>query len=113
MKTIYLKNICGAEVLSRSNARKLYSMIDDETTAINLNGVSFLSRSVADELCNICDQFPSIKLLESSEDVEAMLDIVRKGRKSRREYASKARISITYNCRTMDDLKKALLTFGQ
>lgn len=113
MKTIFLKDICGTEALSRSNARKLYELIDDETKSIDLTGVNFISRSVADELCNISDRFPSITISGAANDLEEMLGIVRKGRNARREYASKAKISITYNCRTMDDLRKALLTFGQ
>lgn len=113
MTTIYLKEICGIEVLSRSNVRKLYDLINQQTESICMRGVTFISRSVADELCNISDKFTDIKFTDITEDVDTMLSIVRKGRGTKREYSSKAKISVTYNCRTMDDLRNALLSFGR
>lgn len=112
MAIIYLKEVCGGEVLSRANVRRLYDLIDDETTVIDMSGVSFISRSVADELCNISDKYQGIKFIGMVEDIELMLSIVRKGRNSKRNFMSKAKVSITYNCKTMDDLRKALLSFG-
>ena len=112
MKKIQLKEICGVEVLSRANVRKLYDHIDADTEVIDMTGISFISRSVADELCIITDANPGCTLSGGSEDVEMMLEIVRKGRNSKRDYSSKAKVSMTFNCRTMDDLRKALLTFG-
>ena len=81
MKKIQLKEICGVEVLSRANVRKLYDHIDADTEVIDMTGISFISRSVADELCIITDANPGCTLSGGSEDVEMMLDIVRKGRK--------------------------------
>jgi hypothetical protein len=112
MRTIYLRELCGTEVLSRSNARKLYDNIDEETEIVDMSEVSFVSRSVADELCNVKDMYPSLRFVGMEEDVRTMLDIVQKGRRSKRDYTSKAKISVTVNCRTMDDLRKALLSFG-
>lgn len=60
MKTINLRDLCGKEVLSRANVRKLYDIVDAETETVNMAGITFISRSVADELCNISDRFPSI-----------------------------------------------------
>lgn len=112
MKTINLKDVCGKEVLSRANARKLYDIVDDDTETVNMAGITFISRSVADELCNISDRFPSIAFCELAEDVEIMLGIVRKGRSMPRTHKSKAKVSMTINCSNMDDLRKALLSFG-
>lgn len=111
MDVIYLKDICGIEVLSRSNVRKLYESVNDDTSAIDMTDVSFISRSVADELCNISEKFPLIKFIGASEGVDTMLSVVRKGRSSKRNHSSKAKISVTFNCKTMDDLRNALLTF--
>ena len=111
MKTIYLKDICGVEVLSRANVRKLYDIVDEETKVVDLKGVAFISRSVADELCNIGEKYSFLEFTGLAEDVVMMLDIVRKGRGASRNHTSKAKVSMTFNCLTMDDLRKAL-SFG-
>lgn len=111
MSEIRVAEICGTEVLSRANVRKLYEHIGDETESIDMSGVKFISRSVADELCNISDRFPALKFDGMTDDVAMMLGIVRKGRGVKRDYTSKAKVSMTFNCKTMDDLRKAL-SFG-
>lgn len=112
MNRIVIKNICGTEVLSRSNVRKLYDIVDDTTASIDMSGVSFVSRSAADELCNLTAKHPQLRLEGSSDDVNTMLDVVRKGRARTRVLDSNAKISTTVNCKTMDDLKKAFMSFG-
>ena len=112
MKTLYLTKVCGTEVLSRANVRKLYDFVNDETETIDMTGVTFISRSVADELCNIEDKFPNVKFVGVSQDVETMQNLVRKGRSTKRDHTSKAKVSITFNCKTMDDLRTALQNFG-
>lgn len=110
MKTINLSNICGTEVLSRANVRKLYEYIDNSTETVDMSDVTFISRSVADELCNLCKEFTHLSLIGLSDSVDTMLRIVIKGRSMKREYATKAKVSTTFNCRTMDDLRNALLS---
>lgn len=112
MNTLVINNICGSEVLSRSNVRKLYDVVDDTTETIDMSGVSFISRSVADELCNLTDKYPQLRFDGCSDDVYTMIDVVRKGRTKTRILDSNAKISTTVNCKTMDDLKKAFLSFG-
>lgn len=112
MNTLVVKDICGSEVLSRSNVRKLYDVVDDTTETIDMSGVSFISRSVADELCNLTGKYPQLRFDRLSDDVCTMLDVVRKGRTKTRILDSNAKISTTVNCKTMDDLKKAFLSFG-
>lgn len=111
MNTVILKDICGSEVLSRSNARKLYDVVDEATKTIDMSGISFISRSVADELCNITDKYP-LRIEGMCEDVNTMIDVVAKSRSKSRSFESNAKISITVNCKTMDDLKKAFLSLG-
>lgn len=112
MDTIIIKNICGSEVLSRSNVRKLYDVVDNTTETIDMSGVSFISRSVADELCNLTDKYPQLCFDGCSDDVNTMIDVVRKGRSKTRILDSHVKISTTINCKTMDNLKKAFLSFG-
>ncbi len=112
MATVKLSDICGTEVLSRANVRKLYQHIDESTESVDMSDVTFISRSVADELCNLCNKFNHIKLTRISDNVETMLQIVVKGRSMQREFTTKAKISMTFNCKTMDDLRNALLSYG-
>lgn len=112
MSTIKITDICGKEVLSRANIRKLYDYINDTVSVLDMSDITFISRSVADELCNISDKFTQISFANMSQDVEKMLTIVQNGRGVKREFASKAKVSITFNCKTMEDLRKALLSFG-
>ena len=112
MKTIKLSEICGIEVLSRANVRKLYECIDASTEAVDMSDITFISRSVADELCNLCNKFAQLSLIGMSDNVNTMLKIVIKGRSIKREYTSKAKVSMTFNCKTMDDLRNALLSYG-
>lgn len=111
MDELKVKEICGSEVLSRANARKLYDYLDNDTVTIDLSGVSFVSRSVADEICVIIETYPDLRLCGMREDVAMMIELVRKGRKIKREPIPKATVSMTFNCRTMDDLRRAL-SFG-
>lgn len=111
MIKIKLSDICGMEVLSRANIRKLYDYVDCTTETIDMSDITFISRSVADELCNLCNKFPQLSLVGLSDNVDTMLKIVHKGRSMKREYKSKAKVSMTFNCKTMDDLRKALLQY--
>lgn len=112
MRTIILKDICGAEVLSRANVRKLYEVVNNDTEILDFSDVTFISRSVADELCNLPEKFPFLEFSGMNEEVEMMHNIVSKGRDVKRVYTSKAKVSVTYNCKTMEDLRNTLLSFG-
>lgn len=112
MKTIYLKNYCGIEILSRANIRKLYDIITDEEVIVDFIDVTFISRSVADELCNIMDKYPLLHISNMIDDVATMLNIVQKSHNTLRKVNYRPRISMTYNCKTMDDVRTALLSFG-
>lgn len=72
-----------------------------------MDGITFISRSVADELCNILDEY-KLTIEGLDENVREMLQIVNDGRKSNRDYSPKVKVSTTYNCKTMEDLRKAL-----
>lgn len=109
MDIIRLHEIFGDEILSRANIKRLYDIVTDDTAELSFANVAFISRSVADELCNLIDAFSDITLSGMSDDVALMLELVKKGRGRKREYIAKPKVSVTYNCRTMDDLRNALL----
>ena len=56
-QTIKLQDIYSADLYTRSRASELRSRIKDEATEVILNfeGIGFMSRSFADEVCNIID----------------------------------------------------------
>lgn len=109
MTAIKLYDMFGVEVLSRANARKLYDLIDEETSEIDFEGITFISRSVADELYNMSDRYPAVSFSAMSDEVAKMMDIVGKGRKHRRGKSLAPKVSVTYNCRNIEDLREALM----
>lgn len=108
MKTLNLASICGCEVLSRANVRKIYEIISNDIEEIDFGDVEFLSRSAADELCNIADNFPSVKFINMKNNVSEMVTIVGRGRKAGRRRIPRPAVSTTYYCTTMQDLKNVL-----
>ena len=60
-QTIKLYDIYSADLFTRSRASELRSSIDEKADEVTLDfeGVSFMSRSFADEVCNIIDDIPS------------------------------------------------------
>jgi len=108
MKTIKLKELFGTEVLSRASIRRIYDFVDDETTSIDMSGIQFISRSVADELCNVTDEFNKLILTNMLDKVSKMISIVSKGRKAGHQFYSRNSLSITVTCSNMEDLRKAL-----
>lgn len=108
MNSIPLKDICGEEVLSRANIKKIYNLIDTETEIIDFVDVLFISRSVADELCDILEQHKTLSVVNVCEKIGIMLEIVKKGRQMPRVYRRSPKKSITIRCETMEDVRKAL-----
>ncbi len=87
-QTIKLYDIFNADLFTRSRASELRTSIDDNTDEVTLDfeGVSFMSRSFADEVCNIIDDMPSISFtfINQNEDVATMMTKVREGRNRER-----------------------------
>ena len=82
--TFNISNLIGKDIRSRSNANIIRSVIDGVKGNITLDfsGVSFISRSFADELCNVVEERGdiSISLSNLSELVSSMIQAVRNGR---------------------------------
>lgn len=106
MKAITYKliDLFGAEIRSRSNIENLRKdMNKDECYQFDMDGITFVSRSVADELCDI-EENMNLELSNMGEVVRNMHNIVSMSRKSVR--AEKTTESNTYKCVTMDDVSR-------
>jgi len=88
-QTIKLNTIYSADLYTRSRASELRACINDEANEVILDfeGIGFMSRSFADEVCNIVDDNKNIKFdfINRSADVEAMMNKVAEGRRQERK----------------------------
>ena len=86
---VKLNTIYSADLYTRSRASELRSCINDEATEVMLDfeGIGFMSRSFADEVCNIMDDKADIKFefINRNADVEAMMEKVAEGRRQERK----------------------------
>ena len=88
-QTIKLKNIYDADLFSRSRASQLLSYFNTNANEIVLDfdGINFISRSFADELCNIIDDNIDKKFsfVGQTEEVSTMISMVKEGRRQERK----------------------------
>ena len=97
-----LKDMLGSDVRSRVNARKIYERLEDSRISkIDLSGIEFVSRSVADEFWNIIEA-KGVEFVNPSLIVSNMMVIVNEGRKSHRVRVEHSEIVV---CDNMEDLK--------
>ena len=82
--TIQLNTIYSADLYTRSRASELRACINEDATEVTLDfeGIGFMSRSFADEVCNIMDDNKNIifKFINRNADIEAMMNKVAEGR---------------------------------
>ena len=109
---IKLNTIYSADLYTRSRASELRSCINEETTEVTLDfeGVGFMSRSFADEVCNIIDDNTDVKFvfINRNADVEAMMNKVAEGRNQERKRGiSNAKI---HKFEDMESLSEFLIT---
>lgn len=81
-KTILLAAMLGKDIRTRSRVKSILDEIDPlRDTLIDLRDVEFISRSFADELITLMEMNESlIKIANASDEVEAMIGIVKRGR---------------------------------
>lgn len=103
-----LKEIFGNQILSRINIRNLRKEVSESEILFNFESVSFISRSVADELVKLREENKNIKFCGVGEEVERMIRVVEKGKMESRRRTSSNKICMMIYCNTMEDLKKAL-----
>ncbi len=82
-KIIYVKDILGGDIRTRNNAIALRSALShNDCTEIDMTGVTFVSRSFADELLNVKKEY-HIRIANAEGEVSSMLAIVEKGRNTK------------------------------
>lgn len=111
MSRIYLNDIYGAQILSRNNIAKLRDILSGQEE-LDMQGVTFISRSVADELINLSVDFPALVFHNLCKEVSQMLEIVRKSRSEMRNRKTDNRVSMMIYCKDMEEVKRALGSTG-
>lgn len=79
----------GSDIRTRSFFRRDIERLltsYPQTEAIDFSGVRFISRSVADEICNLLEDHSGLHTIGMSGDVDKMFKIVLRGRNAPREY---------------------------
>lgn len=108
-QTISIKTILGCDVRSRSNVERLKNcMCDKYSYVFDMQDVTFISRSVADEFCNLADEL-SVRFINTSEFVDNMLQVVLAGRNKHRQRDTKDAQII--ECKDMESLSAILVNF--
>ena len=109
-QTILISKTLGCDVRSRSNVERMKECMSSSASYIfDMQNVTFISRSVADEFCNLADEF-SIRFVNSSELVDNMLQVVSTSRKNHRVRESKDAQII--ECKDLESLSAVLATFA-
>lgn len=108
MEVISIKDFIGAEVRSRSNANALRKELDNNHShTVDMEGVTFISRSFADELYNISHDYGHINFLNRNNTVKSMMDAVWASRKKKRIRPNKE--ASVEEVSTMEDLSNFLM----
>lgn len=94
--------LVSTDIRSRANANIIRSVIDGVSGKIILDfsGVTFISRSFADELYNILNEWDNVSLANESELVKSMLEAVSLSRKNKRVQNNN-----TSEIKEIDDMK--------
>ena len=109
---IRLQDIYSADLYTRSRASELRSCINDEADEVTLDfeGIGFMSRSFADEVCNIVDDMndKSFTFVNQNNDVAMMMTKVSEGRS--RERIRGVGTPKMYEFKDMESLSDYLIT---
>ena len=110
-QTIRLLDIYSADLFIRSRASELRKCINDDADEVTLDfeGIGFMSRSFADEVCNIIDDLKdkTFSFTGQNDDVATMMTKVREGRsRERKRGIGNAKM---YEFKDMESLSKFLL----
>lgn len=88
-QTIKLREIYVADLFTRSRANELRSRIDKRAKKVILDfdQIGFMSRSFADELCNIMDENNNVSFcfINCSNDIDSMINKVKNSRSIERK----------------------------
>ncbi len=111
-RIISVKRAIGADIRTRSffrrDAERLISMHGSHAD-LDFSGVEFISRSVADEICNLLADYPGLTVSGMEGDVEMMYKVVVRGRSKPREFPA-TDIKV-YHLRTLQEMSAVLRAF--
>ena len=110
-QTIKLQDIYSADLYTRSRASELRASIspDADQVTLDFEGIGFMSRSFADEVCNIIDDLKdkTFAFIGQNSDVATMMTKVREGRsRERKRGVGNAKM---YEFKDMESLSEFLL----
>ena len=110
-QVIRLKDIYSDDLYTRSRASELRTCIneDNEMVVLDFDQIGFMSRSFADELCNIIDDSKNIsfEFINRNGEIETMMNKVIEGRsQERKRGVSNAKI---HRFEDMESLSEFLL----
>lgn len=110
-QTIRLQDIYNVDLYTRSRASELRACINEDADEVTLDfeGIGFMSRSFADEVCNIIDDLrdKTFTFTGQNDDVATMMTKVRDGRsRERKRGVGNAKM---YEFKDMESLSKFLL----
>ena len=109
-QTILISKTLGCDVRSRSNVERMKECMSNmHSYVFDMNNVTFISRSVADEFCNLADDF-TVRFINNSELVDNMLKVVAESRHKHRLRDTKDAQII--ECKDMESLSAVLTTFA-
>lgn len=86
---ISIADTIGKDIRTRSFFRRDIERLtadNNHNAVLDFNDVEFISRSVADELCEILHEYPEMSAINIVGSVKSMYDIVVKGRETPRTY---------------------------
>ena len=85
-RTFKIAELISTDIRTRANADIIRSAVNGVKCDIILDfiGVTFISRSFADELYNVMDEYKNITLTNEEKVVKSMLDAVSQSRRSKR-----------------------------
>ncbi len=105
MRTIIIAKEIGTDLRTRSFFRRDIEVLltHMQSIVMDFTGVIFVSRSVADEIYNVLEDYPNVSVCHMEGDVEMMFSVVKNGRNTPREYKELNITPIKLN--TMEDLQ--------
>lgn len=106
---VKIKDLLGTDIRTRSMIEVFSQSLQKESHYLfDMEGVETISRSAADELYNLIEDSHHILLVNMSDFVQKMFDIVAVGRFSPRQLKNNE-VNVTY-CPDMESLSKCLNT---
>ena len=110
MERMIVKDILGQEIFSRESIKRIKVLVTSDTTTLDFRDVTFISRSAVDELLNLFEENTILEIKNIQPEVELMMDVVKRGRINRKRNFNTAKVSTTFFCDNMEEVREALFS---